>query len=127
MQSILIIEDDSDILANLAEYLELEGFAVSQANSGSKGISLAKEIVPDLIICDILMPEVNGFQVLRSVLQNPNTCEIPFIFSSAMSDGLCVSEAQNDGADDYIVKPYNLDALLDVVKTRLKTGSKRHH
>jgi len=126
MKIILLIEDNTDILENLTEYLELEGYLVLATKNGKNGIELAREFKPDLIICDILMPEMDGFEVLRSLLNTTKTSGIPFIFSTSMSEKTDKAEALKLGADDYIVKPFELETLLKVAKTRIKSGSKRH-
>jgi CheY-like chemotaxis protein len=129
MESILLIEDDKDILENIIEYLELEGYKVYFSNNGKKGVELAKEFLPDLIICDVLMREMDGYDVLRVLLNSNITYEIPFIFSTSMSEKVSRSEALSLGADDYIIKPFELENLLNIAKTWIKSGSTRntHH
>ncbi len=126
METILLIEDTNDILENLTEYLEMEGYNVLVADNGKKGIELAKEFIPDLIICDVLMHEMDGHEVLRLLLETAKTHEIPFIFSTSMSEKYDKMESLALGADDYIVKPFELEALLTMVKSLIKSGSKRH-
>jgi CheY-like chemotaxis protein len=126
MKTILVIEDNEDILANLVEYLEMEGYKILVANNGKKGVELARESIPDLIICDVLMREMDGHEVLHLLLDSAETYEIPFIFSTSMSEKINREEALNLGADDYIIKPFELEHLLKMVKTWIKSGSKRH-
>ena len=126
MKKILLIEDTNDILENLTEYFEMEGYKVLVADNGKKGIELAKEFIPDLIICDVLMHEMDGHEVLRLLLDTAKTHEIPFIFSTSMSEKFDKMESLELGADDYIVKPFELEALLKMAKSWLKSGSKRH-
>jgi DNA-binding response OmpR family regulator len=116
METILLIEDTNDILENLNEFLEMEGYHVLVADNGKKGIELAKEFIPDLIICDVLMHEMDGHEVLRLLLETAKTHEIPFIFSTSMSEKYDKTESLALGADDYIVKP---------VKRLINSGSKR--
>lgn len=126
MKTLLIIEDTEDILENLKEYFELEGFKVIGARSGKIGVELAEELTPDLIICDVLMPELDGFQVLDRILHMAKTYEIPFIFSTSLSEKANKEQALRLGADDYIVKPFELDLLLKLVNDWIKSGSLRH-
>jgi len=125
MATILIIEDTPEILENLAEFMELEGYKVIVAENGRKGIKLAREYRPDLIICDVLMAEMDGHEVLRLLLDDAKTNEIPFIFSTSMSEKIEKSEALKLGADDYIIKPFELESLLAMAKSWIKSGSKR--
>lgn len=126
METILVIEDNKDILENLAEYFEMKEYKVLVANNGQKGVEIAKKVIPDLIICDVLMREMDGYEVLRSLMDTAKTHEIPFIFSTSMSEKIDRAESLKLGADDYIVKPFEMEELLKMVKTLLKTGSKRH-
>lgn len=115
-QTILLIEDNPDILENLTEFLEMEGYKILAANNGKKGLELAAEFIPDLIICDVLMREMDGYEVLRLLLDTPETHEIPFIFSTSMSEKVDRTEAMKLGAVDYIVKPFELKTLLKMIK-----------
>lgn len=103
----------------------MEGFHVFSANTGKKGIELAIEFIPDLIICDHPMPGIDGHEVLRLLLDNTHTSEIPFIFCSTLSETCNKSEALKLGADDYIIKPFELDNLLHKAKNYMINGSKR--
>ena len=125
MKTILLIEDNTPILENLTEFLEMEGYKIITANNGKKGIELAKANIPDLIICDVLMYEMNGHEVLLTLLKSPKTYNIPFIFSTSLSENIDRIETLNLGADDYIVKPYDPESLLKIVKTWIETGSRR--
>jgi DNA-binding response OmpR family regulator len=125
LKTILLIEDNKDILENLTEFLEMEGYKIITAIDGKKGLELAIELIPDLIICDFKMPEMNGYQVLEALIDTVKTHEIPFIFSTSMSEQVDKEKALQLGADEYIVKPFNLDTLLEMTKTLLKSGSKR--
>ena len=126
MKTILVIEDNNDILENLTEYLEMEGYKILPANNGKRGVELAREFIPDLIICDVLMREMDGFEVLHSILDTSKTYEIPFIFSTSLSEKIDRTEALRLGADDYIVKPFDMELLLKMAKTWIQSGSKRH-
>ena len=80
MKTILVIEDTKEILENLTEYLEIEGYKIFPANNGKRGVELARKFIPDLIICDILMPGMDGYEVLHLILDTSETSEIPFYF-----------------------------------------------
>ncbi len=125
MGIILLIEDNSDILENLKECFELEGYDMLVCNNGKKGVELARMFVPDLIICDVLMPLMNGYEVLRLILETSNTSRIPFIFSTSNSEKVDREAALKLGADDYIVKPFKFPPLLEMAKTLIKKGSHR--
>ena len=106
MKVILLIEDNNNIRENLAEFFELEGYKVLVADNGKNGIELAKEFIPDLIICDTKMALMDGYEVLRLILDLSKTYEIPFIFSTSNSEKVDKAKAMELGADDYIIKPW---------------------
>jgi len=126
MKTILVIEDNKDILDNLTEYFEMEGYKILAANNGKTGVELARQFIPDLIICDVLMHEMDGYGVLHLLLDTSETHEIPFIFSTSMSEKVDRTEALRLGADDYIVKPFDMELLLKMVRIWIKSGSNRH-
>lgn len=126
MKTILIIEDTEDILENLTEFLEMQGFKIVGARAGKIGVEAAKEFTPDLIICDVLLPEMDGFRVLDALLHSAKTCEIPFIFSTSMSEKVNRDRALKLGADDYIIKPFELDDVLRMANGWIESGSLRH-
>lgn len=126
MKTILLIEDNCNILENLTEFLEIEGFRILVASNGKMGIELAREFIPDLIICDVVMPDMDGHEVLRLLLATAITYEIPFIFSTSMSEKVDRSEALRLGADDYIIKPFDPEKLLLLANAWIKSGSTRH-
>ena len=126
MKKILIIEDNNDIRENLTEFLEMEGYGILAANNGKWGIELAKEFIPDLIICDVLMPEMDGYEVLRLLLNTPTTYGIPFIFSTSNSEKVDYAEGMKLGADGYIVKPFEMETLLSKIEICLKSGTRRY-
>lgn len=116
---ILVIEDDEDILSNITEVLQLEGWQVLQAENGKLGVEKATLEKPDLIICDIVMPYLNGYDVLGTLQKNPDTKIIPFIFLTSKSSMSDLRQGMNLGADDYLVKPFQEDEILTAVSTRL--------
>ncbi|MBL0183394.1 MAG: response regulator [Chitinophagaceae bacterium] len=125
MKSILLIEDDPNILENLVEYLEMEGFRIFSANTAKKGIELAAQIIPDLIICDTPKPGIDGYEVLRFIVNTTDTCEIPFIFCTTLCQNFYKTEAYELGADGFIIKPFELEKILQLARKCMKHGSKR--
>ena len=126
MKTLLIIEDTEDILENLTEYFEMEGFKIFCARNGKTGVEIAEEFTPDLILCDVLMPEMDGYQVLDKLLHLAQTLEIPFIFSTSKSETVDRELALKLGADDYIIKPFELESLLQLINSWISSGSLRH-
>lgn len=115
-QKILIIEDDTNIRENVAEILSLHGFNISVAKNGITGIEKAINEMPQLIFCDILMPEKNGFQVLTALKENPETCHIPIVFLTSCAQKNDIEKGQLAGVDHYITKPFHTQQLLDTIK-----------
>jgi diguanylate cyclase len=120
MATILVIEDEDIILDNLLEILELEGFQSIGAEHGAAGIAKAKAYRPDIILCDIRMPELDGYGVLEGLRQDPDTAAIPVIFLSAKGDRSDIRRGMNLGADDYLTKPCAIADLLEAIHSRLK-------
>ncbi len=120
---ILIIEDNEDVRENLAEILELYGYDTAEAADGLAGIKKAFEVDPDLIICDVMMPQLDGFGVLNILSRNEQTAQTPFIFLTAKTEKQDIRRGMNLGADDYITKPFYKDELLAVIDTRLKKAA----
>lgn len=123
MKKILIIEDNLEVRENTAEILELSGYEVATAENGKIGAHKAVEFLPDLIICDIMMPELDGYGVLTVLSKNEQTKTIPFIFLTAKADKTDFRKGMNMGADDYITKPFDDVELLNAIETRLKKHS----
>lgn len=119
---ILVIEDNKDMLENIAEILELASYEVQIANNGKEGIRLAVEHKPDLILCDIMMPELDGYGVLKILVEHSDLKHTPFIFMSAKSEKSDFREGMRLGADDYLTKPFQDIQLLEAIETRLKKG-----
>jgi DNA-binding NarL/FixJ family response regulator len=120
MNKILIIEDQPQMRRNLATILEMEGFEVSLAENGNAGVARARESKPDLIICDVMMPELDGYGVLRTLRSDKATATIPFIFLTAKGEKIDQRTGMNLGADDYLTKPVARTDLLASVKVRLE-------
>jgi CheY-like chemotaxis protein/anti-sigma regulatory factor (Ser/Thr protein kinase) len=119
-RTILIIEDDQSIRESLLDTLELADFDVLVAEHGLKGVNLAEVHLPDLIISDVMMPELDGYGVLERLRQNPVTATIPFIFLTAKTDKLDVRHGMNLGADDYLTKPFTQKELMSAIASRLQ-------
>ncbi len=120
MKVILVIEDQQPIRNNIAIILNRSGFQAVEAENGTVGVQLAAAYLPDLIICDVMMPSLDGYGVLEQVRQNPETANIPFIFLTAKSDRSDMRQGMNLGADDYLTKPFTKDELVEAVSSRLK-------
>ena len=118
MKKILVIEDNQSILAIIIDILEAN-FLVIVAKNGREGIEKAQQELPDLIICDVIMPEVDGYEVLKSLRKNLVTEAIPFIFMTAKSTKADLREGMELGADDYLTKPFTKDELTKAINTRL--------
>lgn len=120
MKKVLLIEDDPNIRSNIADLLELNDYSVFSTDNGNEGIKLAQEIAPDLIICDIMMPRMSGYEVKTSLSSNEKTAKIPFVFLTAKADMTDLRKGMMMGADDYIVKPFVKEELLKSVSVRLQ-------
>lgn len=120
MAKILVIEDDYNIRSNICEILTSEGYNTLQAENGQVGLKIISSQLPDLIICDIMMPGLNGFEVLEETRKYRITAPIPFIFLTAKVEPENLRKGMNLGADDYLFKPFHIQDLLDSVKTRLE-------
>jgi diguanylate cyclase len=123
MKKILIIEDEAQVRDNLQQILELEGFAVLAAENGLLGVEIAKKLHPDLIICDIMMPELDGYGVLSTLQQDPVASIIPLIFLSAKAHRADLRYGMELGADDYLTKPFTPTELIRAIQSRLKRQS----
>lgn len=121
MKTILLIEDHPDIRNIISDVLELANYKVITAENGKEGVTLALQAVPDLIICDIMMPVMDGYAVIHTLQKHTDTQSIPFIFMTAMADRADIRKGMDLGADDYITKPLmSTDELLTAVESRLK-------
>ncbi|MEE9613519.1 MAG: EAL domain-containing protein [Thermodesulfobacteriota bacterium] len=120
MEKILVIEDTKAILDDMITILGFEGFDARGAENGIEGVKLAGEFLPDLIVCDILMPEMDGYGVLEALKGEPSTASIPFIFVTARAAREDLRKGMELGADDYLTKPFTTEELLSAVRTRLE-------
>lgn len=119
MKTILLIEDDRALRENTEELLELSGYSVLTASNGKIGIEAAKKNLPDIIICDIMMPVIDGYGVLESLSSDKKTKQIPFIFLSAKTEHKEIRKGMDLGADDYLTKPFEEEDLISAVESRL--------
>jgi CRP/FNR family transcriptional regulator, polysaccharide utilization system transcription regulator len=119
-KKILLIEDNPDVRENTAEILELAKYTVLTAENGKLGVEKAQDEKPDLIICDIMMPVLDGYGVLFMLSKNPDTASIPFIFLTAKAERTDFRKGMEMGADDYVTKPFSETELLNAVESRLK-------
>ncbi|MCB0688457.1 MAG: response regulator [Saprospiraceae bacterium] len=124
MAKILIIEDNPDVRENIAEILDLAGHDTLTAANGKIGIEQAVDGNPDLILCDVMMPELDGFGVLKIISKNPRTADIPFIFLTAKTEQSDFRKGMGLGADDYITKPFDDTELLEAIEIRLRKSDK---
>ncbi len=120
MMKILIIEDNEDVRENTADILKLSGYDVATAENGEIGLKMVREFTPDMIVCDIMMPVLDGYGVLEALNKNSFTASIPFIFLTAMSEQTERRKGMNLGADDYLTKPFTEKELLEAIKSRLR-------
>lgn len=122
MATILIIEDEAHLRRDISELLGFSGFTTLEAANGFTGIALAQAHQPDLILCDITMPGIDGLQVLEQVRANPATEGIPFVFLTARAEGELREMLKAAGANDYLAKPFTLEQLHNVIEVNLARG-----
>lgn len=126
MTKLLIIEDDQGILDTVVDTLEFAGYDVETASDGQQGITLAQTCDPDLILCDIMMPINDGYEVLAELNKIPKLSSVPFIFLTAKATKTDVRKGMSLGADDYLTKPFSAEELLEAVQSRLDRHAKIH-
>lgn len=119
MRKILVIEDEETVRENILELLDAEGFEAIAAENGRIGLSLAQQELPDLILCDVRMPEMDGYGVLTGLRSQQETAEIPFIFLTAKAAKTDLSLGLEMGANAYITKPFTLAELLGVIAAQI--------
>jgi len=120
MKKLLVIEDNKEMLENIAEMLELFNYIVIKAPNASTGLELVAKEKPDLVICDIMLPDFDGYKVLQIMEDNPATKGTPFIFLTAKTEKSDIRKGMNLGADDYLTKPFDKADLINAVEARLK-------
>jgi CheY-like chemotaxis protein len=119
MASILIIEDEAPIRDNLRRLVQLEGYDVLEAENGQRGLDLIRTTLPDLILCDVMMPELDGFSLLKILRTDPRTAAVPFVFLTASAEKEDLEHGRALGADEYVTKPFNLLDLAALIRRRL--------
>ena len=120
MTKVLVIENEAQTREIFVDCLEAEGFEAIEAKNGCIGVQKAQEQVPDLVVCDILLPELNGYGVLETLRQDPSTATIPFIFLTGRTSKAELRQGMELGADDYLTKPSNAEEFLSAIDTQLK-------
>lgn len=125
MKKILVIEDEPEMRRNLTTILRLEKFHPIAAENGYAGVELATKELPDLILCDVMMPELDGYGVLQALRENPDTAAVPFIFLTAKGEKLDIRLGMNLGADDYLTKPVAKLDLVNAISSRLERASQQ--
>src|SRR5262245_61632779 len=125
MKKILVIEDEAETLENLVLMLEMEGYKAFSAPNGRAGVALARRELPDVILCDVSMPELDGYGVLETLRKDSATISIPFIFLTAKGDKKDLRIGMNLGADDYLTKPASAEEVLSAIRARLDRHSEK--
>lgn len=120
MAKILVVEDSKEVLNNISQILSISGYDVDVAENGRIGLERVNESIPDLIISDIMMPEMDGYLFFNELKKNPVTSLIPFIYLTAKAAPESIRHGMKEGADDYIIKPFRAADVLDAIETRLK-------
>jgi signal transduction histidine kinase len=120
MNKILVIDDDEPTQVLTVKALEHRGFTTLRASDGIEGLEAAKRHLPDLIICDVQMPRLNGYETLAALRQDPITATIPFIFLTGLTDRKELRQGMGLGADDFLTKPFSANELMQAVRTRLE-------
>ncbi len=123
MIKVLLIEDNKLVRVNTKNILELADYDVVTAENGKIGVEIAKNLLPDIIVCDIMMPELDGYEVLQALKENSKTASVPFIFLTSQSEKAEMRKGMNLGADDYLTKPFNENELLEAIESRLMKRS----
>jgi DNA-binding NarL/FixJ family response regulator len=126
MKKILVIEDEPEMRRNLSTILKMEKFEVLQAENGRAGLEAARAEIPDLIVCDVMMPEMDGHAVVQALRQDTKTMNIPFIFLTAKGEKGDLRSGMNLGADDYLTKPVAKGDLLNAITARLKRSDQQN-
>ncbi|MBB6461111.1 response regulator [Flammeovirga kamogawensis] len=117
--TILVIDDEKNLLDSIVDLLEINDFTVLAADSGKKALEIIDNKLPDIILCDIMMPTMNGYLFLKELRKNPLAVGIPFIFLSAKSDKKDIRKGMNLSADDYLTKPFTQAELLESIRARI--------
>lgn len=122
--TLLLIDDDPNLILLVQDYLEFRGYQIVTANNGAQGLKALEDLVPDLIICDVMMPEMDGYTFIQNIRKNPKTSWIPVIFLSAKSQIQDRIQGLNQGADVYLVKPFEPEELVAQVESSLSQAKR---
>src|SRR5262249_50230009 len=117
MKRVLLIEDNHNVREEILNVLELEGFAVVTAEKGRVGVERIAQELPDLVICDLMMPDMDGYETLKAIRGNPASAMLPVILLTARDDEQCRTKCTELGADDYVTKPFKISDLLKALET----------
>lgn len=117
--NILVVEDTSAVREEICDILKMEGFNVTEAENGKQGLKLAQIVKPNLILSDIVMPEMNGFELYEKIQENSEINNIPVVFLSAKADNNILKKAKEMGTGEYIIKPVSPDTLIKTIKRRI--------
>ena len=120
-QKILVVDDDEHILRSLSQYLELEEFNVLSASNGQDALNIFEREKPDMLVLDVMMPGMDGFQVLEKIRGNPETAKVPVLMLTARDQHSDIMRGYQMGATSYLVKPFNLDELVDAIREVFST------
>ncbi|MBL8163119.1 MAG: response regulator [Anaerolineae bacterium] len=120
MTKILVIEDEQVIRSEMVDWLQYENYEVIEAANGRQGLDAAIREIPDLIVCDIVMPQMNGLAVLQALRSNPDIAHIPFIFLTARANHESIQQGLELGANAYLTKPFTLDEVLGTIQTLIR-------
>ena len=123
MAVILVIEDEDFLRNNIKKMLELKGHQCQTAENGLQGVEILKNFTPDLIVCDVMMPFMDGFEVLENVKANPQTQNIPFVFLTARADAIDKIKGAEMGASQYLTKPFSMIDLINAIQTVLNNSA----
>jgi len=123
MKKILVIEDDANIRESLVELLEMKSFELISAENGAEGLKLAQDTLPDLIVCDVMMPGMNGYEVVEAIRKDSRMKNLPFIFLSAKAMDADIDYGKKLGANSYLTKPFRAQDLFSVVDELLNNNS----
>ncbi|MGD1901680.1 MAG: response regulator [Geitlerinemataceae cyanobacterium] len=124
MKTIVVIEDEQALLKNVVRILKAEGYNSVGAENGKAGVELVRSELPDLVVCDIMMPEMDGYQVLEALQDTPQTALIPFIFLTAKTERSDMRQGIELGADDYLTKPFETDELIGAIEARFRKSER---
>jgi CheY-like chemotaxis protein len=126
MKKILVIEDNGLVRENICEILETENYKVFGCENGENGVEIANREVPDIVLCDVIMPGLDGYEVLKQLKGNPATENIPFVFLTAQSGLMDKQRARDLGAQDYIIKPFEAEDMLSIVGSKILESELRN-